>query len=315
MKASLAITPPPHAVERFLEMLLAERGASLNTLNAYRRDLEDFTAFIRPRGLDLLSADPAAIRSYLIHLDDGGFSERTAARRLSALRSFYRFAFDESFRAEDPTSTLDSPKLGQTLPKCLSVEEIERLLQATASLPPLQSAEAIAMIELLYATGLRITELVTLPVAAVRRQQKTLLVRGKGQKERIVPLGEEAQLAIAQWLPQREKLLKPKEHSPWLFPAHRQNGGKRGPVARQTFGLFLKRIATQAALDPTKISPHVLRHAFATHLLSGGADLRSVQQMLGHSDIATTQIYTHVVDDAKRNLVNHHHPLAKKPSF
>lgn len=305
------------ALEQFLEMQLAERGASLNTLDAYRRDITDFEQFLLPRGLTLLSADAPSVRSWLSALDDAGYAARTAARRLSALRSFFRFAYDEGLREDDPGGMIDSPRLGQPLPKILSEAEILALINATRSLPARQAAEAVALVELLYASGMRISELVNLPVSAVRRDPEFLLVRGKGDKERMVPLGEEARAAIRVWLPEREKMLAPKEVCPWLFPAHRrvkEAGARRRPVSRQTFGLMLKRIAVDAGIDPARVSPHVLRHAFATHLLSGGADLRSVQQMLGHADVATTQIYTHVVDEAKKRLVNNCHPLAGLPA-
>ena len=290
-------------VEAFLEMMAAERGAAANTLDAYGRDLAEFSAFQAARGRSVLLADGHGLRDFIGDMAARGLGPRTAARRLSSLRQFYRFLLAEGVRAEDPTLSLDSPRLGRTLPKYLSEGEVLALIAAARRLPGAAGLRAAALLELLYATGLRVSELVALPAAAVARGRATLLVRGKGGRERLIPLGEPARRAIAAWLEVRRP-----HAGRWLFP-----GGRDGsPLSRSGFARQLARLAAAAGVPPSRVSPHVLRHSFASHLLAGGADLRSVQQMLGHADIATTQIYTHVLEDRLKALVNTHHPLAQK---
>jgi integrase/recombinase XerD len=233
---------------------------------------------------------------------------RTAARRLSALRQFHRFLNGEGVRPDDPTAALDSPRQGRPLPKYLSEAEVDALLVASRARPGPDGVRLVALLELLYATGLRVSELVGLPLAAIARDRRLLSVRGKGNKERLVPLSEPAREALAAWLPLRQAALGPGSMSRWLFPSR----SRQGHLTRHRFGQLLKELAIAAGLDPAKVSPHVLRHAFATHLLAHGADLRSVQRLLGHADISTTQIYTHVLEDRLRALVHEHHPLAKQ---
>jgi integrase/recombinase XerD len=300
--------PAPRYLDLFLEMLAAERGAARNTLDAYKRDLEDFAGFAARRGQTADDADTALLRAYLKWLDGQGMAPRTQARRLSALRRFFRFLAAEGLRADDPTLALDSPRQGRPLPKILSEGEVEALLAAARGVEGADGLRLVALLELLYATGMRVSELVALPLAAVARDPRFLLVRGKGDKERLVPLGEAARAAVAGWLPERARLLGPKRTSPYLFPSH----GDAGHLTRQRLGQLLKTVAATAGLDRAKVSPHVLRHAFATHLLNRGADLRSVQAMLGHADISTTQIYTHVLDARLKSLVETHHPLARR---
>jgi integrase/recombinase XerD len=300
--------PAPRHLDLFLEMLAAERGAARNTLDAYGRDLRDFAGFAARRGQAADDAGTDLLRAYIKWLDGQGMAARTQARRLSALRRFFRFLAAEGLRADDPTLALDSPRQGQPLPKILSEAEVEALLEAARAVEGADGLRLAALLELLYATGMRVSELVGLPLAAVARDPRFLLVRGKGDKERLVPLGEAARRAVAAWLPERARLLGPKRSSPYLFPSH----GDAGHLTRQRLGQLLKTVAAAAGLDRAKVSPHVLRHAFATHLLNRGADLRSVQAMLGHADISTTQIYTHVLDARLKALVETHHPLARR---
>jgi integrase/recombinase XerD len=298
-------------LERFFEMLSAERQSAANTIDAYRRDLTDFAGFLQRRGRALADADAPLVRAYLQRLDQAGMAPRTAARRLSALRQFYKFLIGEGLRADDPLGAVDAPRQPKALPKLLSEEEVARLLAAARALPGDDGLRAAALLELLYATGLRVSELVGMPVAAVMRDQRVLIVRGKGGKERMIPLNDGARQATADWLPVRAAWLAKARAgggtSPWLFPSR----GKSGHLTRHRFAQLLKAICLAAEIDPRRVSPHVLRHAFATHLLDNGADLRSVQQMLGHADIATTQIYTHVAGERLKALVNTHHPLAR----
>jgi integrase/recombinase XerD len=288
-------------------MLIAERGAAANTVEAYRRDLADFEDFLRKRGCALEDADTSSLRAYLANLGDAGFLPRTAARRLSALRQFHRFLYAEGLRSHDPTAALDSPRQGRPLPKFLSEGEVEALLRAARVRPGPEGVRLVLLLELLYATGMRVSELVGLPLAAIARDRRLLNVRGKGDKERLVPLSEPAREALEAWLPVREASLGRGKASRWLFPSF----GEAGHLTRHRFGQLLKELALGAGLDRAKVSPHVLRHAFATHLLAHGADLRSVQRLLGHADIGTTQIYTHVLEERLRSLVQEHHPLAK----
>jgi integrase/recombinase XerD len=291
----------------FLEMMAAERGAAANTLAAYGRDLEDFAVHAGRRGRSPATASTDDLRAYLAALDASGMSARTQARRLSALRQFHRFLLDEGIRTDDPTAILDSPKLGRPLPKVLSEEEVGSLIGAAADRGGLEGARLVALLELIYGTGLRVSELVGLPVSALRRDAPVLLVRGKGDKERLVPLTKAAIEAVATYRAERDRLPAAKT-SPWLFPSR----GRSGHLTRHRFAQSLKELAVAAGIDPKRLSPHVLRHAFATHLIDHGADLRSVQQMLGHADIATTQIYTHVAQDRLGRLVSERHPLSRR---
>jgi integrase/recombinase XerD len=293
-------------VEAFLEMLQAERGASQNTLDAYGRDLDDLQVFLTRRKQKPATAGTDALRAYLKALDYLGMTPRTVARRLSVLRQFYRFLLAERMREDDPASTLHSPKLGRPLPKVLTRVEVDRLIEA-AQAKGGDGGRMETLLEILYGSGLRVSELVGLPVGAAERDPTMLLVRGKGSKERQVPLSDPARAAIAKWLRTRAASLG-EEKSRYLFPSR----GREGHLTRQRFAQLLKEAALAAGIDPVRVSPHVLRHAFASHLLEAGADLRSVQLMLGHADIATTQIYTHVVPEKLRALVEDHHPLAKR---
>ena len=291
-------------VETFLEMMAAERGAAKHTLDAYRRDLDDFAGFFKA---DVSAADAPALRRYLEQMKKAELAPRTAARRLSCLRQFYKFLYAEALRADDPTGALDSPRLGRPLPKYLSEDDVERLLAAARALEGIAGVRAAALLELLYAAGLRVSELVSLPLAAVRGKQ-AMIVRGKGNKERMIPIGEAARAAVAAYLDVRDAFIPPPaKSSPRLFPAR----GRAGHMTRAGFSALLKNIAVAAGISPSKVSPHVLRHSFATHLLAHGADLRSLQQMLGHADISTTQIYTHVLGERLKKLVQSSHPLAK----
>ncbi len=303
--------PDARLTERFVELLVAERNAAANTLDAYRRDLEDFAEFLGRRGQALGVAGADDLRAYLAQLDGAGMAERTIARRLSALRQFHRFLLAEGLRPDDPTLALDPPRRARPLPKLLAEDQVGALIAAARGLDGAGSARMLALLELLYGAGLRVSELVSVPLAAVRRDVRVLMVRGKGGKERMIPFGEPARDAVTAWLPFRDDALKRRRAaSPWLFPSH----GGSGHLTRQRFAQMLKDLAIAAGLDPRKVSPHVLRHAFATHLLDHGADLRSVQKMLGHADISTTQIYTHVAGERMKALVRDHHPLAaRKP--
>ncbi|ERP87693.1 site-specific tyrosine recombinase XerD [Labrenzia sp. PO1] len=301
-------------LENFLEMLAAERGAAENTLAGYRRDLEDFSGFLGRKML--ASAQSEDISAYLGDLNRRGFAETSQARRLSALKQFYKFLYAEGSREDDPTRTLSAPKKRASLPKVLSMEDVDRLIETARAETekPQKSAAArlrtqrmYTLIEVLYATGLRVSELVALPVTAALRDARLIEIRGKGGKERLVPLSRAAQAAMKDYVGLRAAE-GAYEKSPWLFPSH----GDSGHLTRQHFARDLKELAVAAGLDAGKISPHVLRHAFASHLLQNGADLRVVQQLLGHADISTTQIYTHVLDERLRELVESAHPLAKK---
>lgn len=297
-------------IETFLNMMQSTRNASANTLAAYRRDLTEFARFVGRRQTDPERAMPDQIRAYLKSLDGRGLSAATAARRLSALKRFFRFIADMGFREDNPTANLDGPKQGHRLPKYLSEADVDALLAAAARRPGADGLRLQALIEVLYATGLRVSELVTLPLSSFVRESPVLLVTGKGGKERMVPLGEPAQDAVRAYLDVRASFL-PKGRPPgraarYLFASR----GRDGHLTRQRFCDQLKELAVEAGLDRRKVSPHVLRHSFASHLLANGADLRALQQMLGHSDISTTQIYTHVLEERLRSLVETAHPLA-----
>ena len=282
--------------EAFLEMLAAERGAARNTLLAYGRDLADFQAFAAARGEAPHAARQDTIAAYLRSLESDGLAARSAARRLSCLRQFHKFLLREGVRADDPTRLLDAPRLPSTLPKFLSEPEVDALLAAAAALPPPRGLLANAGLEILYATGLRVSELLSLPRLAFQGRAEILIIRGKGGRERMVPLSEAARAAVAA-LPTNGR---------WLIPG--RNPAR--PLTRQGFDLLLRDAAIAAGLDPGRLSPHVLRHSFASHMLARGADLRSLQLLLGHADIATTQIYTHVLAERLQKLVEAHHPLA-----
>jgi len=301
-------TPLSREAQAFIEMLTAERGASKNTEAAYSADLKALEAFLARRRQKPATADAEALRAYLKSLDYVGMTPRTVARRLSVMRQFFRFLLAERMREDDPASALDSPRLGRPLPKVLSRVEVDRLIAAAEAKGGVDGGRMATLLEILYATGLRVSELVTLPLIAVERDPAVLMVRGKGDKERLVPLSDPARAAIASWLHVRAGLLAEGASSRFLFPSR----GRTGHLTRQRFAQLLKEAALAADLDPARVSPHVLRHAFASHLLEGGADLRSVQLMLGHADIATTQIYTHVLDEKLRSLVQEKHPLARR---
>ena len=292
--------------DAFLDMMAAERGASPHTLAAYTTDLEHAAEGLAAQGTSLEHAGTAQLRRYISAMAGQGLAARTVARRLSCLKQFYQFLFAEGHRSDDPADILDSPKLGAPLPKYLTEAEVETLLSVVHGDDTPKGLQTAALVELLYATGLRVSELVSLPLNAVTRGQSMLVVRGKGDKERMVPMGTAARDAIDAYLALRSSLLKPKQTSPWLFPAR----SKQGHLTRDGFSKTLKRLAVEAGLSPSRLSPHVLRHSFATHLLANGADLRSLQQMLGHADISTTQIYTHVLEERMKKLVNEKHPLA-----
>jgi integrase/recombinase XerD len=296
-------------VDRFLEMLMAERNAARNTREAYERDLKDLAGFLAARGGRPAEADAALLRDYLAALAAAGMAPRSQARRLSALRQFYKFLAAEGLRPDDPTAALDSPRLGRPLPKLLNEAEVTQLIAAACALPAgAERSRFVLLLELLYGAGLRVSELVSLPLASVLRQARVLILLGKGGKERMVPLGEPVREALAAYLKEREYFLIKGRPSPWLFVSR----GAKGHLTRQRLAQLLKSLAPAAGLDPARLSPHVLRHAFATHLLDRGADLRSVQKMLGHADITTTQIYTHVAGERLARLVEAHHPLSSK---
>jgi integrase/recombinase XerD len=295
-------------VEAFLEMLAAERGAARLTLGAYRTDLDDLSAFLTRRGTPVEKAATEDLRAYFARLADAGFAPRTAARRLSAFRQFYRFLVTEEVRRENPADALDAPRLGRPLPKLLAESEAATLIAKAREGEGPEACRLVCLVELLYGAGLRVSELVGLPLAAARRDPRFLVVRGKGDKERLVPLGEPARQALAAYLAVRGHFLGEGESSRWLFPSR----SREGHLTRRRCGQLLKELALKANIDPARLSPHVLRHAFASHLVDHGADLRSVQEMLGHADIATTQIYTHVLGERLQRLVAEHHPLARK---
>ena len=301
-------------IATFLDARAAELGAARNTLLAYGRDLVDFADWLARRGGSFADAGRDTVEDYLIHCDAQGLSKATRARRLSAIRQLFRFAFDEGWRNDNPALRITGPGKAQTLPKTLDRDEVLRLIEAarTKGRSPADRLRNAALLELLYATGLRVSELVGLPVAAVRGDPRMVLVRGKGNKERMVPLSAPARAAVADWLVSRDATEEAARKaglpmSRFLFPGD----GRDGHLTRQHFHLMLKDIAVLAGISPASVTPHVLRHAFATHLLAGGADLRVIQTLLGHADVATTEIYTHVLDEHLKALVLTHHPLAR----
>ena len=286
---------------------MAERGASENTRAAYERDLTDFTDWLAKKRRSLIAAESSDIRDFLSALVERGLARSSAARKLSTLRQFYRFLHGDGYRDDDPTAVIDSPRSQRSLPKVLSEAEVDRLLVEARHSEGASSDRLVAMLELLYATGLRVTELVGLPLNAVTGDREILLVTGKGGKERLVPITRDARTAVDRYLEIRANFLPEGSNSRYLFPSR----GKEGHVSRRRFAQMLDELAVRAGLDPARVSPHVLRHAFASHLLANGADLRLVQQMLGHADISTTQIYTHLLDARLKSLVADVHPLAK----
>jgi integrase/recombinase XerD len=305
----------------FLDMLAAEQGAGSNTLDAYRRDLTDFSEFLSRAGQSFAGAETQMLRDYLGDLDARGFKSSSVARRLSAMRHLFRFLLNERIRSDDPAAILSGPKRGRGLPKVLSIKDVDRMLTRAKELTQVQDASPqqrlramrlYCLLEVLYATGLRVSELVALPLSASRRDARMIVVRGKGDKERLVPLNEASRQAMAEYLAAMEAL-KPENKksaapSKWLFPSF----GESGHLTRQHFARDLKDLAAASGLAARLVSPHVLRHAFASHLLHNGADLRIVQTLLGHTDISTTQIYTHVVEERLKSLVRDLHPLAEK---
>lgn len=294
-------------VEAFLEMMAVERDASPHTLSAYGRDLADAEVWLGDAG-GLMGASQEAVEAWFADLSRRGLSAATAARRRSSVRQFYRFALGEGWRSDDPSRRIDAPKQGRSLPKTLSRDEIEALLAAAGAADSAAGLRLVALVEMAYASGLRVSELLGLKVEAVRRDPAYLIVRGKGGKERLAPLNPAARQAIKAWLAARDAARKPNTpDSAWLFPSH----GKTGHLTPRRFAQLLDQAAIAANIDPARVSPHVLRHAFATHLLEGGADLRVVQTLLGHADISTTQIYTHVATDRLAQVVHSRHPLAK----
>jgi integrase/recombinase XerD len=305
----------------FLDMLAAEQGAGENTLDAYRRDLTDLSEFLGKTGLNFAGATTEDLRAYLADLDTRGFKSSSVARRLSALRHLFRFLLSERMRSDDPAAILSGPKRGRSLPKVLSISDVDRMLshakeatQAAGASPTqrLRTMRLYCLLEVLYATGLRVSELVTLPRSAATRDARMIVVRGKGAKERLVPLNDASRQAMADYLSAMESVRTEKRKaslaSKWLFPSF----GESGHLTRQHFARDLKDLAVAAGLSARQVSPHVLRHAFASHLLHNGADLRIVQTLLGHTDISTTQIYTHVVEERLKAMVRDLHPLSEK---
>jgi len=315
-RATPRASQPPDArlVALYLDMLAAERGAEKNTLTAYGRDLADFSRFLKADGQSIAKATTGNLRAYLGDLSRRGLRVTTVARRLSAIRQLYRFLYAEDQRTDDPAAVLEGPKRERALPKTLTLTEVDRLLKVAGKIDPaaplparLRTARLACLLELVYATGLRVSELVALPISAARKDARVIVVRGKGNKERLVPLNEAAKRAMVAYLNVRAEA-DGERPSQWLFPSF----GDSGHLTRQHFARELKKLAAAAGLRPTHVSPHVLRHAFASHLLHNGADLRVVQTLLGHADISTTQIYTHVLEERLKSLVRDLHPLAEE---
>ncbi len=309
-----ARTPGPSLIADFLEAIAAERAASRNTLEAYRRDLEDYSAFLAQRGVDALKASSDDARGFLAHRGAAGLKASSLARQLSSVRQFHKHLFLEGRRKDDPTMAIEGPRRSRPVPKVLSVGQVERLLSVARegveagerpAAERLKAARLACLVELLYASGLRVSELLGLPKSAARAREPLIAVRGKGAKERLVPISEPALAAIQLYRELLESHPRAAK-SPWLFPADSQSGH----LTRQAFARDLKTLAAASGLAGSRISPHALRHAFASHLLQNGADLRVVQDLLGHADISTTQIYTHVLDERAKAMVRDLHPLA-----
>jgi integrase/recombinase XerD len=301
-------------IDAFLEMMAGERAASAHTIAAYLRDLTDLQAFFNREHIDLLTAGSDQLRHYLRQLQP--LAARTIARKLSTIKQFYLFLYSDEVRADNPARHLSAPKPDATIPRVLSEAEITTLLNAAQGDQSTMGIMLATMLEVLYASGLRISELTELELSALKKEGPSLkpflMIKGKGNKERLVPLNQHAIAMLLAYLPLRKAALEEREiaSSPWLFP----HATKNVPLSRQRFGQFLKELAVDTGIDPERISPHVLRHSFASHLLHHGADLRIIQELLGHSDIRNTQIYTHVLDEKLKSLVLEHHPLAKKPT-
>lgn len=311
----------PDSIHSFLDMITAERGAAMNTRAAYERDLTDVHLYLQKVGADINTASTDSLRGYIDHLVSKNNSKnkssdkiavRTVARRLSALRQFYKFLVSESMREDDPTSTIESPKQGRVLPKVLSEDEVMNLIETAAAPSTAESARLVTLLEMIYSSGLRVSELVGLPISAIQENEEFLMIEGKGGRERIVPLSDAARKALRDYMAVRDQFISPEDtgsQAMWLFPSRTSVAGH---LTRQRFAQLLKDLARAANMEPGKVSPHVLRHAFATHLLKNGADLRSVQKMLGHADIATTQIYTHIIGENLKKTVSEKHPLSDK---
>lgn len=298
-------------IAAFMETITAERGAAENTIAAYTRDLENCGEFLDSGRRTFENAQVSDLRAYLAFLAENGMSVKTQARRLSALREFYKYLYTEKIRTDNPTDVLDSPKTSRSLPKYLSEEEINRLFDAIPAMSPKKALRMKALLEILYASGLRVSELVSLPASTANVRENFLIVRGKGSKDRMVPLTDAAKQALHEWIPERERTLPKGRESRWLFPSR----SKTGHLTREGFFEELKSLATAAGIPAERVSPHVIRHSFASHLIAHDADLRTVQQMLGHANIATTQIYTHILDDRLKNAVEKNHPLADPEFF
>lgn len=310
--------PAHRLVELFLDMIAAERGAAANTLDAYRRDLTAYSAGLAGRARTPQDAATDDLRAYLASLEAQGFKPTSAARKLSAIRQFHRFLVAEGKRADDPAQILEGPRQGRRLPKILTVKEVDRLLavakegleiETRPAGERLRAARMNALLELLYATGLRVSELVTLPRHALRGRDPLIAIKGKGGRERLVVVSEPARAAVSLYLQVLKQRLPGAADGPWLFPAD----SEAGHLTRQAFARDLKMVAAAAGIATQRVSPHVLRHAFASHLLQNGADLRIVQELLGHADIATTQIYTHVLDERMKAMVRDLHPMGDAP--
>ncbi|MBI2234790.1 MAG: site-specific tyrosine recombinase XerD [Micavibrio aeruginosavorus] len=309
-------------VDSFLDMLTAERGAAMNTRQAYWRDLADFSLYLRDKSRkEIIDTTTDEIKAYLKDLGDkihvkgqnkAQIATRTVARRLSALRQFYRYLVSENIRKDDPTSSIESPKQARTLPKTLTESEVSSLIKTAGATGGADAVRLVCLLEMLYATGLRVSELVGLPLSSINDDRQFLMIAGKGGRERMVPLSEPAQKALTKYIEVRQQFISAEDkgdQAQWLFPSRTSESGH---LTRQRFAQLLKDLADNAGIEASRVSPHILRHAFATHLLSNGADLRSVQKMLGHADIATTQIYTHIVGDKAKKTVEDKHPLAQK---
>ncbi|MFZ5961534.1 site-specific tyrosine recombinase XerD [Thalassococcus sp. BH17M4-6] len=301
-------------ISAFLDAQAAERGAAQNTQLAYARDLSDFESWLADQGSGFGTASRDTVEAYLVHCDAQGLAKSTRARRLSAIKQLYRFAFEEGLRRDNPAVQIAGPGRDKRLPKTLSPEEVDRLLDAATRYgrKPADRARNTCLMQLLYATGMRVTELVSLPLSAAKGDPRMLLIRGKGGKERMVPLSPPAREALRDWVALRDDAeakarAAGKPASPYLFASR----GKAGHLTRHAFYMLIKELAVEGGVSPAKVTPHTLRHAFATHLLANGADLRAIQTFLGHADVATTEIYTHVLEERLRELVLDHHPMAR----